>query len=712
MEKPGRSAERYERRLLRIGLAAAFLVAAFIPALPLWAEDRPEVSLSVDPASPRTGEPFSLVLSIDAPPDSVAIEGPKLPEGLAMQGAEKRDWSGPDGGDAASGKSARGTRITMTIVAVSDGEYIIPPILVHTDRFETKTGEIVLAFNSGLPQAESLSARWIAPASGVYMGQPFGVSIALQGQARTAVPDSVTVPDGAFLEKLPATPGGLVASYLLTAVKPGQLELGAVRLVLGTRTVVVPPVRIRILPLPASAAETGAVGSFTASTRVQRSTVPSGGTAEVSYTISGTGSLLSLAMPRPLLSRNGLKAADEDAELSSREDSSVEAGPGGYSGSRRVVWQVLPRKSGRFEASFRPYAVFSPESGSVSYLVPPAVAFTVADPTPSGVAARGKGPGGTGPLAKGGGYADIRDLPLETDFGAVLRSTPFTGYRDPVWYILMVLPGCALLFLVVRKISGRRPRASGKALAVLLLMSLILSASAARDGRADRFSQAVAAYGRGDWVAASSGFGALLNKLPDNPILLYDRSLTLYHAGFFAQAVRDAERLERFKGRLAALPRELAFLEPLLMQSGGMGRTTSVRVTAYPGIFFWTAAIFLWVLVFSAFFYEKKKRGLVLIIVVSASVLSLASFACLASSAAVLSTPYAVAAAPTGTGAKKSKTAAVVEAFVVPDPASRAAFSLAEGTTVGVQDILDDFILVETTERRSGWVPRSDLLLF
>lgn len=253
-------------------------------------------------------------------------------------------------------------------------------------------------------------------------------------------------------------------------------------------------------------------------------------------------------------------------------------------------------------------------------------------------------------------------------------------YRNP-WALLLFLPG-PLVFLGF----GLFPRRK-RALAVLQLLLLL---GAAGEEARRLAGEAERQFASGRYAAALALYRQAQELLPCNPALSYNLALCYNRLGERGYAIHFLRR------SLQADPRDTGARRLLSRLEGAYGLEGQVLA---PSAFDPDAAFLLTALFFNSSFVlgvplRSRRRVRLLILVVllaAAAVSSLGAFLGLLQRA---SRPVGVVAL------------AEVELKKVPEPDSRAHYTLPPGTSLVVLGEAADYYLVETGSKLKGWVER------
>jgi hypothetical protein len=239
-----------------------------------------------------------------------------------------------------------------------------------------------------------------------------------------------------------------------------------------TLTVACDPLRIEALPLPQAdrpAQFGGAVGRYTLQAKAQPLSVAAGDPVTLKVEISGSGNINAIEAP-PLGSLSGFTVYEPKSESEEKVEE------GGFGGTRRFEYILIPQRGGAQEIPPVSFAFFDPGQGQYRTLHSSPIRLEVQGGVAPDLAT---GPGGTaGQFALVG--QDIRHI--KPDLQAF--SEPLQLHRSPVfWGFQALLPLTGLGFLLYQRrkqrLDGdptlvRRRRARGEAGSRLRLAAQLL----------------------------------------------------------------------------------------------------------------------------------------------------------------------------------------------------------------------------------------------
>lgn len=219
----------------------------------------------------------------------------------------------------------------------------------------------------------------------------------------------------------------------------GRSVFGSKKVTLSTD-----PVTIRVKPLPEGAPPqfNGAVGRYSLSASVDRTSVPQGEPLTLTVRIEGTGNLKTVPdVPLP--------AMPEFKAFDSSSSSDVDASGGAVKGQKTSQVVLVPLKAGQLTVPPLTLAWFDPKAGEYRTDSSPAIPITV---TPGAVTAGGAaGGGGRGAIEVVG--QDIRYL--RTDLGRVTTAGR-QPWDSPLFWLFQVLPVAIMAAALVHERHRRR----------------------------------------------------------------------------------------------------------------------------------------------------------------------------------------------------------------------------------------------------------------
>ena len=655
----------------RIRSIAQGLIAVgffLLSAAHLFAEElRLEYEISNNPA----GVKDEIYLNIFAnTPDSsgVSVVSPPLPKDLRITSGPKIDKVAHHGGFR--------TRISYRLRSEQTGRYVIKPFIVTVgeQRAETDTEILEIGEYRNRILYMPLEAAWEVPAHPVYVGQSVPVLLRLLDLKEIPLIDNHVIeqPKGAFFEEIHGI-GEIetvfagrkslynlpVASFMFTPSQSGRIFLPAAKVEALGRTADTPVVRIDVRQLPPPVNESGAVGSYSYSYRLDRSALDSGGVGVLSIQVEGTGNIGYFTMPRPELGE--LVETDTFEEL--------EAVPtlSGYRGTRRVDYRFLSDRPGTFEISVPDFLFFDPASqtvevargGMIEVTFTPesqSVSETV-DPFPFGL-------------------PSYEQLASPVKWGA---------YRVGLNY-LWLLPG-PLLFVVLLILKRTR-------VVFVSIVFLLLSAGDAVDSTCSELAPAMKAYEEGDFTAAGKGFSTCFGNDGENGALAFALALTSYHLEEYDDAIHYARRAIRLD------PMSSTYRQFLTWINGEMELDEPVppAVLIHPDLFFYGMIVFFSAGFLAATVYLVKRKGLCIVLFLLGLLFAAGSCAGLV---------Y--------TAIQNGRTAAIVygsPAAVrkIPSRDANIWLEFPAGYSLRVLESSGDFYLVQTSYGLTGWVEQRSLL--
>ncbi len=598
----------------------------------------------------------------------VSVITPALPKEVQVVSGPKIDKVAHEG-------SFR-TRIAYRLRGQQTGRYVIKPFIISAQKRDAETETFILEVGRYMNRSlyVPLEAAWEIPDSQIYVGQSVPVTLELLDLLEIPLVDEreIEPPTGAFfeeafgigeIERIPAGEKSLynvpVTSYIFTPSQSGRHFLPAARVTALGQTAVSPVIRIDVLPLPAEARSSGAVGTFSYSAWVDRKDLDSGEVGVLSIEVEGTGNLKFFSMPNP----------DFGALVQTEVIEELDAIPvsQGYEGTRKIEYYFLSDTSGRFPIRTPDFTFFNPHIGRIRTLKGSTVSIAY--------------------TAEFSTVADSEDpfpftLPQYEELSAEAK---WGAYKRPLNY-LWLLPA-PLVFVILLILKRTR-------LLFVAAVFMLLGADGVEENECEELRPAIEAYEDGDFDRAKQGFAACMEPNGKSPALAFALALVEYQRAEYGDAMhyaRNAVRLDPMHGEYR---RFLTWLNGELE----LDRLVDPGVPIHPDIFFFSMIAFLSAGFLSAAIYLMRRKALYIVLFILGILLSAVSCGGLVH-----------------TAVRYEKTAAIVygapaEMRKIPSIEANTWLELSEGHSLHILESTGDFFLVRTAYGLKGWIEREDLL--
>ncbi len=498
----------------------AVLFLLIVPIV-LFAEDiHLEYEISDNPVGVK--DRFHINIFVNSPdPQKVSVVEPPLPKEIQIA-------SGPDIEKVAHEGTFR-TRISYTLKAEETGRYIIKPFLISVDGRKAETGTELLEVGQYRKRVlfMPLEAGWQVPEGPVFVGQSVPVTLRLLDLIEIPLAEiqKIDPPNGAFfdevegvgeIETVPAGDQNLynvpVASFIFTPSQSGRLFLPAAEIKVLGETVTTAVVRIDVHPLPAEVSESGAVGSYSCTSWLDKQKYDLGSIGVLSILVEGAGNIGYFKMPHPDLG--------ELVEIEVVESVDAVPVPEGYRGTRRADFRFLSEAAGEFLISVPDFVYFDPITETIGTVWGTSVCVTFESISDSSSK-----------------HVEIFPFTLPS-LGELTTPTTWGAYKNPLNYLWLVPAPLAFFILLILKKAR------------IVFVSAIFFLAGAGDvtrPSCPELIPAIAAYEAGDFEAARAGFSSCFHGSAENPDLAFALALSEFQLNDFDEEmhhVRNAIRLD------------------------------------------------------------------------------------------------------------------------------------------------------------------------
>ena len=626
------------------------------------AADKPSVEITLHRNPIGLGE--KLFLSIDVGYEDfekVSVEKPDWPPGLVLlTGPTIRTFVDSDDPD-----QPRKVRISYSFRGDRLGRIAVSKQTIRAGDFTLETDPFVVGVGYWRNREVyiPLIGEWLVEEGPVIVGESIRAVVMLRDMVEIPVVgaiDNVSA-TGALLTRSPEV-GPLerrhignttiyqlpVATYLVTPSRSGRIVLSEARIEIGDSIAVAQPVTITVDKAPEEISSSGAVGTFSFYLEASAEVRYPGEEILFEVRVEGRGNLNYLALPEPIV--EGLVLSDR----SMAED--IRATYDGFVGTRSNVYRFLTQNVGVATVNVPRFYWYDPESESIQFEEERRIEFVVRSRPIDSV---------------------DEDFPFEIELAQEILGHNTTRLYDDVANYLWLIPGIVVILILLFLKKSR-----------LILVSIAALIAAGQPEGDPQIDAAIEIYRAGEYAEAMIVFGDILERMPTNPGLLYNRGVTAYRAGYPQLAVKSVrEAIEIIPGNKNY--REFA---------EWMNNELALPTLIHPAIRFdldilfaiGMAALSIATAVFVA--QIVKNRGIFVIATILASALGLLAFTSLAITHARNDRP---------TGVVVENTA---EVRIIPRRTAAVRQSLLPGTSLRIVDRADEYLLVRTGDGSAGWV--------
>ncbi|MFW5711481.1 MAG: BatD family protein [bacterium] len=658
-----------------------YIVFLCFAAAGLFAQSENGVKLEVSPNPVGRDDRFGVTIQVPIEDSStVEVEEPDLSSDiLLLRGPYIRPVyiDGPDG------ERIQHTEISYLYRCSGTGRYEIDPYrIIGADRvYQTDPQLLEVGVYRNRQLVIPLELEWSLSDTSAYVGQNIISVINALEQPEIRLFEDVRVgsPSEGFFEAAEGVGsinrierGGRtlyeipIAGYMFTPSTPGQVVLPQARVNYQDGQAVTDRPTIEVRPLPERVRESGAVGNFLLTARLEKQEVRRGEQVQLIVKVEGTGNLNYLQFPKLEL--------DGFSQLQAEEASEYVPTQQGYQGSREYVYTLAAEETGRKRIRVSALNAVQPQTGRVYATRSPSFSVEVLSGNTDTETAEGEG--------------ELAFTPIELDsMRRAEISTRFMQLDSYVW----LLPGplLLLLFLLLKR------RKTTLVLPVLLLLSFG-AAEFDSDQVVQTIENAREAYRRESYKNAESLYLEALRLRPDVPDLRYNAALAAYQKGDIGAAVLRA------RTALTLQPMNETYKAFLDFVSQEYGITTEIDLPFpfHPDLFLLVLSLLVNAAGFLGIIYLfRQKNGYFIV----------AALLLLISVVVGIGFSYSIAQANRDIGVIVIQREAAPPIKKIPREDSSDAFTLKDGELVRIKGETGEFYFIETGLGQKGWVYKAGI---
>ncbi len=648
-----------------------YLLILIINIAYVFSED---LILELKPNPLGRGDKFTVEFYIDyADMAGISVETPDLPGGIRLS---RGPYMRPYWIESKNGETKKKTLVSYTYSTSKTGRFIMEPYIVTVGEKVIETDPLIvrvglyknrkiyipydLNWNSGSgPYYEGMAIPLLLEVRNLEEVMPFetidvsNLEKGLSEPLRDAGEISETVVGSVSLYTVP------VAGIVFTPTSIGRIKLPSASVVARGIKSVTEKTYLSVLPIPDSIKSTGAIGSFTITSRIENKEPRRNEKIIVRIKVEGSGNLNYLQIPKP--SGSGLTL------VNSEDISSYEATLNGFSGFREIVLSFISDSAGSRKLIIPPFPYYNPETGEVDNGRSSEVLFTVAADTRESTESE---------------Y--VESFPFSPGESGAERFSSRSRYKDPSSY-LWLLPG-PLVFLVFF-LTGRKKIITG--------VLIIFIAAAGSSSGSSLLDEGIAKYDAGEYTEAIALLRDAEKEFSDNQYISYNLSLAYYQTGDMGYAIYEA-RNAFYHDPLNKNYRDLiGYLE----DKQGITFPVEPSFNLYPDVFLFLLIILINLSAFTGVVYLIKSRNFFFILSVLLLSLSLLSAGGLV---------FSILQKDRMVGVVVNNEVSVKK---IPSEESESIVSLKSGESVVVIGNSDNYLFITTGTGIKGWIHDDELIL-
>src|SRR6056297_1227547 len=355
------------RKLIFVQVVALFLTAAF-----LQAQNGNEVQVEVSPNPVGRGDRFSVTIQVPVEDSSmVEVEEPGFDDAIMLL---RGPYVRPVNTSGSTGERVTRTEITYIYRSDDTGRYEIGPYrITGVERvYTTEPHLLEVGVYRNQQLFIPLELEWSLSDETAYVGQNVVSVLNALEQTEISMFEGISVgsPSEGFFQMAEGLGsinrqrrGGEtlyeipVAGYIFTPSSPGSIALPQARMSYTHGQAVSGRPEIQVLPLPESVQESGAVGDFSLFAEIEKREVRQGDRVSLTVRVEGTGNLNYLQFPDIQL--------DGFAQLQVEESSDYVPTQNGYRGSRTYTYSLAAEEPGQKRITVPSLKAVQPASGRV-----------------------------------------------------------------------------------------------------------------------------------------------------------------------------------------------------------------------------------------------------------------------------------------------------------------------------------------------------------
>ncbi len=653
-----------------------YIVFLCFAAAVLPAQSEDAVTLEVSPNPVGRNDRFGVTIQVPIEDSSmVVVDEPDLSSDILLL---RGPYIRPVFIEGPGGERIPRTEITYLYRCSGTGRYEIGPYRISgIDRvYQTDPQLLEVGVYRNRQLIIPLELEWSLSDTSAYVGQNIVCVVNALEQPEIRMFEDVRVgsPSEGFFEVAEGVGsinrverGGRtlyeipIAGYMFTPSTPGQVVLPQAWVNYQDGQAVSDRPAIQVQPLPESVQESGAVGNFLLTARLDKQEVGQGEQVQLSVKVEGTGNLNYLQFPELRL--------DGFTQLQAEESSDYAPTQQGYRGSREYVYTLAAEEPGQKRISVPALNAVQPETGRVYATRSPSFSVEVVSGRTDTETAEGEG--------------QLAFAPIEPDsMKRAEISTRFMQIDSYAW----LLPGplLLLLFLLLKR------RKAALVLPVLLLLSFG-AAEFDSEPVIQTIGNAREAYRQESYKSAESLYLEAVRLRPDVPDLRYNAALAALQNGDVGAAVLHA------RTALTVQPMNetyKAFLD-FISQEHGITTEIDLPFPFHPDLFLLVLTLLVNAAGFLGIIYLFRQNNGYFIV---------AALLLVASIVVGIGFSYSIAQASRDIGVIVIQREEVPPIKKIPREDSSDAFSLKDGELVRIKGETGEFYFIETGLGQKGWI--------
>ncbi len=667
---------------------------------PLFSLDR--VSVAVSPNPVGINDNFTIEIDLDhSVTGDVIIVQQKVPEGIQL-------WRGPyirpRTVKTKEGVNKQITRISYTFRGRQTGRIIFEPFLFSVKGEAVSTPPFIMEIGNYINRklVIPLEAEWVTPYDFVYTGESVSLLLNVYNQKEIGLFDSVgiTPPSGGIFQEYDglgeissASLGDEVlynipaASCLFTPTTGGRVTIPSARVVQGESAGETGRYILDVMQVPGEIDLTGAIGRFSITSGMDRELLYRGDEVFFKYRVAGIGNLNYLQIP---------EVEFEGASVLSRyEEENYSPDLEGFKGYRENVYTLKIDENEQVKVTLPPFPHLERPSGRIIPSREKVVFFDIL-PAPE----------------KSIEEEVIKDtpLPLLTGENNFLK---LFDYNSGLIVILWFLPG-PLVFFIFRIVLNKKRTGYFFIMFIVLSLPWVYPAGSADSLENPRWERCSSLYKGGDFPEAM----AVLEEM-DGDIT---GSAYLYNTGVIYRGLEKWDEAVYHLAsavEMAPMNTEFRFAFEQTLRHGGINNSYPILLPLDHRLFTFLLAVLVNLAALFAILYRLKPGGVLSIMMILTIALILGNMVVLATAGLssgisrgvviTIDTNYPIDET-TDTGMELNREPrSSIFLKKIPKAAGADWFPVKSGTVLRIRDEAGEFLLVENSEKITGWIHRDGI---
>ena len=652
-------------------------ILLFLAVLTMYAAGDEGVHIDISPNPVGRGDRFGITILADIEDsEMIDINQPDLADGIVLL---RGPYIRPVWVETADQGQQRKTEISYLYRCDETGRFEVGSYRIITPRriFSTDPQLLEVGYYQNRELIIPLEIEWDIQPDIAYVGQNvICILNALeQPDIRLFEESLVESPAEGFFQ--PAEGVGEIRGYSRGGVELYEIPVGSyIFTPSAVGTSILPRAQVRwenglagsrareieVRPLPETAKQSGAVGSFRLDAKVDVQDLEVGQNAAVTVRITGTGNLNYLQLPEIIAPSFSLLEKDEESQYTATMQ--------GYRGWRQYTYTLVAESAGPGRILVKGLSAFDPATERVY--------FSPGDSFPVNISPQ---LGGPEEELEGSGFPFS---PVSyTELSRVSMSLRFSSRIEYLW----LLPG-PLVFLFF--FFSRKRKAL---LSVMLFVFLSFSPAELATGEiAESLKAAEKAYREGQFLSAESLYDEILALEPDIVDLYYNSALCAYQQGKIGQAVL------KIRSALVMKPMDTVYRRFLDYLNSEYGVVTQIDLPFlfHPDFFLLFLTISINMAGFIGVLYLFKRKNSYFIAAMLMFTISIVSG---------IGMTYAIFSSKGETAVVMMQDSGLYEVKKIPKKNSETDFVLQPGETVKINGGTEDFFFITTSLGQKGWIP-------